>query len=97
MRIFTGKTLKEYIEIHSDAKTAIQEWVDIVKRSEWTCFADVRRTFNSADAVGNQRYVFNIKGNCYRIVAVIKFTIKFVYIRFIGTHSEYDRIDCRNI
>lgn len=97
MRIFTEKTLKEYIEIHSDAKTAIQEWVDIVKRSEWTCFADVRQTFNSADAVGNQRYVFNIKGNCYRIVAVIKFTIKFVYIRFIGTHSEYDRIDCRNI
>ena len=97
MRIFTEKTLKEYIEIHSDTKTAIQEWVDIVKRSEWTCFADVRRTFNSADAVGNQRYVFNIKGNCYRIVAVIKFTIKFVYIRFIGTHSEYDRIDCRNI
>ena len=97
MRIFTEKTLKEYIEIHSDAKTAIQEWVDIVKRSEWTCFADVRRTFNSADAVGNQRYVFNINGNCYRIVAVIKFTIKFVYIRFIGTHSEYDRIDCRNI
>ena len=97
MRIFTEKTLKEYIEIHSDAKTAIQEWVDIVKRSEWTCFADVRRTFNSADSVGNQRNVFNIKGNCYRIVAVIKFTIKFVYIRFIGTHSEYDRIDCRNI
>lgn len=97
MRIFTEKTLKEYIEIHSDAKTAIQEWVDIVKRSEWTCFADVRRTFNSADSVGNQRYVFNIKGNCYGIVAVIKFTIKFVYIRFIGTHSEYDRIDCRNI
>lgn len=97
MRIFTERTLKEYIEIHSDAKTAIQEWVDIVKRSEWTCFADVRRTFNSADSVGNQRYVFNIKGNCYRIVAVIKFTIKFVYIRFIGTHSEYDRIDCRNI
>lgn len=97
MRILTEKTLKEYIEIHSDAKTAIQEWVDIVKRSECTCFADVRRTFNSADSVGNQRYVFNIKGNCYRIVAVIKFTIKFVYIRFIGTHSEYDRIDCRNI
>ena len=41
--------------------------------------------------------MFNIKGNCYRIVAVIKFTIKFVYICFIGTHSEYDRIDCRNI
>ena len=97
MRIFTEQALKEYVDNNPDSKVALQEWITIVKRSKWTCFADVRRTFNSADAVGNQRYVFNIKGNCYRIVAVIKFTIKFVYIRFIGTHSEYDRIDCRNI
>ena len=46
---------------------------------------------------GQQRYVFNIKGDDFRLVAVIKFTIRFVYIRFIGTHKEYDRIDCRNI
>ena len=61
------------------------------------CFADIKNTFNSADYIGNQRYVFNIKGNNYRIVVVIKFTIKFVYIRFVGTHSEYDRIDCLTI
>lgn len=56
-----------------------------------------KKTFNSVDNVGNQHYVFNIKGNNYRLVVVIKFTIKFVYVRFIGTHKEYDKIDCSNI
>lgn len=97
MRIFTEQTLKEYIGDHPDARVALQEWASIVKRSEWTCFADIRQTFGSADAVGNQHFVFNIKGNRYRLVVVIKFTIRFVYIRFIGTHDEYMKIDCVNI
>lgn len=97
MRIFTEQTLKEYTEKHPESKVALQEWVAIVRRSEWTCFADVKATFNSVDNIGNQHYVFNIKGNNYRLVVVIKFTIKFVYIRFIGTPKEYDKIDCRNI
>lgn len=98
MRIFTEQAIKEYAEAHPDAKVALQEWASIVKRSEWTCFADIKKTFNSfnsVDNVGNQHYVFNIKGNSYRLIVVIKFTIKFVYIRFIGTHAEYDKIaDC---
>ena len=57
---------------------------------------DVER-LGRADSVGNQHYVFNIRGNNYRIVAVIKFTIKLVFIRFIGTHAEYDSIDAKNI
>ena len=97
MRIFTEQTLKEYIEKHPDTRIALQEWVSIVKRSEWRCFADVKATFNSVDNIGNQRYVFNIKGNSHRLVVVIKFTIRFVYIRFIGTHAEYDKIDSRTI
>ena len=97
MRIFTEEALKEYAEEHPDSKVALQEWAVIVKRSEWTCFADIKKTFSSADNVGNQYYVFNIKGNNYRLVVVIKFTVKFVYIRFIGTHKEYDKIDCSNI
>lgn len=88
MRIFTEQAIKEYAEAHPDAKVALQEWVTIVKRSECTCFSDVKKTFNSVDNVGNQHYVFNIKGNNYRLIVVIKFTIKFVYIRFIGTHAE---------
>ena len=98
MRIFTEQALKEYAETHPDAKVALQECATIVKRSKWTCFADVKKTSNSVDNVGNQHYVFNIKGNNYRLIVVIKFTIKFVYIRFIGTHTEYDKIaDCSKI
>lgn len=95
MKIFTEQAIREYAEMYPDAKVTLQEWAAIVKESEWTCFADVKKTFNSVDNVGNQHYVFNIKGNNYRLIVVIKFTIKFVYIRFIGTHAEYDRIaDC---
>lgn len=97
MRIFTEQALRDYAESHPDVKVALQEWTTIVKQNKWTCFADVKKTFNSVDNVGNQRYVFNIKGNNYRLVVVIKFTIKFVYIRFIGTHKEYDKIDCSTI
>ena len=97
MRIFTEQALREYAEEHPDSKVALQEWVTIVKKSEWACFADIKKTFNSADSVGNQHYVFNVKGNNYRLVVVVKFTVKFVYIRFIGTHIEYDKIDCANI
>ncbi len=92
MRIFTEQRLKEYIEKHPKSKTALQEWVAVVKRAEWHCFADIKSTFNSVDSVGNQRYVFNIKGNDYRLVVLIKFTIQFVYIRFVGTHQAYDKI-----
>ncbi len=92
MLIFTEQRLNEYINNNPQSKTALQEWSKIVKRAEWHCFADVRNTFNSVDSVGNQRFVFNIKGNDYRLVAIIKFTIQFVYIRFIGTHTEYDKI-----
>lgn len=97
MRIFTEETLKEYSVKHPDSKVALQEWASIVKRSQWSCFADIKKTFNSADSIGNQRYVFNIRGNNYRLVVVIKFTIGFVYIRFIGTHAEYDKINCLTI
>lgn len=97
MRIFTEKILKDFIKNHPAARTALQEWVEKVKKSEWTCFSDIKKTFNSVDSIGNQRYIFDIKGNKYRLVVVIKFTIQFVYIRFIGTHDEYEKIDCSNI
>ena len=97
MRIFTEQAIKEYAERHPESKVALQDWVQKVKKSEWSCFADVKKTFNSVDNVGNQRFALKVKGNDFRLVAVIKFTIRFVYVRFIGTHKEYDRIDCRNI
>ena len=97
MRIFTEQALKEYAEEHPESKIALQDWVSTVKKSNWECFADIKKTYNSVDSIGDQRYVFNIKGNNYRLVVVVKFTIKFVYIRFIGTHKEYNKINCLTI
>lgn len=98
MRIFAERTLRLYYEAHAEAKTALEEWVQKVKKSKWNNFSDIRKTFNSVDAVGNQHYVFNIKGNDFRLVVVIQFTPQFVYIRFVGTHAEYDKIsDCSKL
>ena len=66
--------------------------------AEWHSLADMKKTFNSVDYVGNQHYVFNIKHNEYRLVVVVQFTPQNVFIRFIGTHAEYDKIkDIKNI
>jgi mRNA interferase HigB len=98
MRIISKSTLIEYYTKEPKAKTALEEWYEKTKKSEWTCFADIKNTFNSVDAVGSQRYVFNIKGNDYRLIVLIQFTPKTVYIRFVGTHKEYDAIkDIKNI
>ncbi|MDE5887838.1 MAG: type II toxin-antitoxin system HigB family toxin [Muribaculaceae bacterium] len=97
MRIITEEPLKKYIERFPDTETALQDWIKTVKRADWKNFQDIKKTFNSVDSVGNQHYVFNIRGNNHRLVVVIKFTIKWVYIRFIGTHQEYDKINCANI
>ena len=97
MRIIARSKIIEYYTEHPDAKTALEEWFNKVKKAEWSCFSDIRQMFNSVDYVGNQHYVFNIRGNNHRLIVVIKFTIKTVLIRFIGTHAEYDMIDAKNI
>lgn len=97
MRIFTEQKLKEYVTKHPETKTALQEWASTVKKADWKCFDDIRKTYARTSSVGNQHYVFNILGNHFRLVVVIKFTIGFIYIRFIGTHQEYNRIDASKI
>lgn len=97
MRIFTQQSLVTYCQVYPEAKVALQNWKMIVRRSKWKNFADLKRSFRSADSIGNQRYVFNIKGNDFRLVAVVKFKIGFVYIRFLGRHDEYERINCTTV
>lgn len=76
----------------------MEDWYKTTVKAEWKCFADIKNNFNHVDNVGNKRYVFNIKGNDYRLVAIIQFTIKVVLIRFVGTHKQYDKInDLKNI
>lgn len=99
MRVISHRKLKEFYETKGkeDSKTAIERWYDIAESSEWKNLQDIKVNFPSTDYVGNQHYVFNIKGNKYRLVVVVKFTVGYIYVRFVGTHSEYDKIDCSNI
>ena len=98
MRIIARKKIVDYYTIHPQAKTALDEWYKKTEEAEWQSLMDIKQTFNSVDYVGNQHYVFNIKGNDFRLVIVIKFTPQNVFIRFIGTHAEYDKIkDIQNI
>ncbi len=97
MRVIAISTLKEFWARRPDSEQALKEWYVKTCRAEWTSLRDMRKDFNSVDYVGNQRYVFNIKGNHYRLVVAVKFTPKLVYIRFVGTHEEYDKIDVSTI
>jgi len=98
MRIIKRQALVDYYTREPKAKDALEYWYDKASKAVWTCYADMKKTFNSVDSVGNQHYVFNIKGNDYRLVVVVKFTISQVLIRFVGTHNEYDKIkDIQNI
>ncbi|MDR6783292.1 type II toxin-antitoxin system HigB family toxin [Pedobacter africanus] len=82
---------------HPIAAPALNKWYNTVKSADWSRLTDVATDFNHVDYVGNDRYVFNIKGNDFRIVAMIFFDKRTVFIRFVGTHSEYDKIDCSTI
>jgi mRNA interferase HigB len=99
MRIVSHKKLKDFYESkgREDSHVALKRWYDITKKAVWNNLSDIKVDFPAADYVGNQRYVFNIKGNKYRLAVVIKFTIGYIYIRFIGTHDEYNKIDCSTI
>jgi mRNA interferase HigB len=92
MRIIAHRSLVLFYQAHKDSKVALEDWYDKVKKAEWDNFSDVKKTFNSVDSVGNKRFIFNIKGNNYRLAVIILFRIKMVYIRFIGTHDEYGNI-----
>ena len=97
MRVVSKKTIVACFIKHADAKDALEEWYTKAKKSEWASFDDVKQTFNSVDSIGNDRYVFNIKGNQYRLVGLILFNRKIIFIRFVGPHKEYDKIDCSKI
>ena len=98
MRIIAKSTLVEYYTKNPQTKQPLEDWYEMTKKAEWGNIYDIRATFNTVDYVGNDRYVFNIKGNDYQLVVVIRFAKGRVYIRFIGTHAEYDKIkDIKNI
>lgn len=97
MRIIAHRTLKNYYLGHADAETGLERWYMRAKNAEWHSLADIKKDYPSVDYVGNQRYVFNISGNSYRLVVIIQLTPGTILIRWVGTHAEYDKIDCTTI
>lgn len=100
MHIISHKRILEFYSRpeFADAKVSLEKWYGVARQRQWHSLADIRRDYGSTDMVGNQRYVFNIHGNKYRLVVVIKFTIQRIFVRFVGTHAEYDKItDITNI
>lgn len=97
MRIISRKALREFWERHPDARQALQAWYADAKRATWKTPADIKNVYRNASFVASNRVVFNIKGNRYRLVVVIQYEHGIVYIRFVGTHQEYDRIDAVTI
>ena len=103
MRIIARSTLKRFLEWQSGRsgrgalKEALDAWFDEVRRAEWTNMAAVKQLYRSASVVSADRVVFNIKGNDYRLVTAMDFEKRIVWIKWIGTHSEYDRIDVKTV
>jgi len=97
MRIITNKTLIEFWSQHSDAKAALEAWYAEARHAQWKVPQDILDHYRSADILPNNRVVFNIKGNQYRLVVKIHYNTGIVYIRFINTHAEYDKIDAETI
>ncbi len=96
MRVVSKKKLVEYYIKHADSKTALEEWYRKIQKAEWDNLNDLKKDYLSADYVGNNRVVFNIKGNDFRLIAIIIYVSHKLYVRWIGTHSEYNKVDAKN-
>lgn len=92
MHVIAGKTLRQFWERHPDAAPSLREWLKRTESADWKSPGQVKDDYPSASIIGEDRVVFNIKGNHYRLVVHILYHYGQVYIRFIGTHAEYDRI-----
>lgn len=103
MRIIARRTLQDFVARragHKDQpalKAALDAWFAEVGKADWANMADVKRLFATASVISSDRIVFNIKGNSYRLVVAVDFEKSIIFIKWIGTHADYDRIDVRTV
>ena len=97
MRIIAKKALREFWERQPSAKGPLLAWYREVEHEDWATPADVKAKYGSASIIGSERVVFNIKGNDYRLVVRINYAYRIVYVRFVGTHADYDRVDVKEV
>ena len=97
MRVIAKKIVREFWEVHSDCEQQLKSWYKETSQAKWKNPNEIKREYPSASILNNNRVVFNIKGNNYRIIVKINFENEMVWIRFVGTHTEYDKINANTI
>ena len=97
MKIINKELIDRFMVKHADSSSAITRWIELMEQAKITNHNEIKAVFSNADYIGNSRYVFNIKGNDYRLIAIVVFSPGLVTVCFIGTHAEYDKIDCSTI
>jgi mRNA interferase HigB len=91
VEILNFRVVKQFIQEHADAETPLNDWVTKTKAAEWKNYSDIQRTFNSADHLGGQKFIFNIGGNNFRMAAMVWIENERVYVLKLMTHAEYDK------
>jgi mRNA interferase HigB len=97
VRVFNRSTIRVFADTHADARQPLFAWFAELEEATWGSPTDVKRAYPSASFLAGNRIVFNIKGNKYRVVVAVKYEFFVVYIRFVGTHADYDKIDATTI
>ncbi|GAB1535171.1 type II toxin-antitoxin system HigB family toxin [Geovibrio sp. ADMFC3] len=97
MRIIARKTIIDFYTLHPDSKNALEAWFFEAKQAKWNSFNCIKDRYRSASLIAGNRVIFNICGNKYRLIVKIHYTVGLIYIRFIGTHKEYDKINAAEV
>ena len=97
MRVIAVSTLRSFWARHPDAEQALKAWYEEASNARWTQPAEIKAQYRSASVLKNRRVVFNIKGNDYRLIVAIAYKLQIVYVKFVGTHQEYDALDAETI
>ena len=97
MRVLSNRTLRDFYLCHADAEDPLRAWFAEAKRASWSSPQDIRSCYAHASIIAGNRVIFNIGGNKYRLICKIHYDRGIVYVRFVGTHAEYDRIDAETV
>ncbi len=97
MRVIAVSTLRAFWERYPDAEQPLKAWYEGATSASWSQSADIKAQYRSASVLKNRRVVFNIKGNDYRLIVAIAYKLQIVYVKFVGTHKEYDAVDAETV
>jgi mRNA interferase HigB len=95
--VLSKAILMDFIEKYPESKDAILKWYSQTCAANWKSFSEMKISFNTVDSVGNDRYVFDLKGNHFRLIALIIFKVRTVFILFIGTHNDYNKLNAKSV